>query len=454
MNSVQIIDGPNNWEVLQQKDGVASFEVSGFFDNIEDNTGMGYEILFDHVYVRVVNEETGAHITGLIPVTVKDNSFSVEIKNLPCGGPYMIDMLVFEADKRMEFPIRGEPRRHFYVGDVFLIAGQSNAAGMGKGFVREALEPGISMLRNLEYWDVASNPMNDFDYAKNSMFITFAKTLKKEISVPIGLIPAAIGGASLSRWLKNENGDLYRQTLDAINKTSGIKAVLWYQGCADAGECCSTENYIERFKIFINDLRSDVKKQDLAIFTFQLNRQKMFVQDAKHDLHYDLIREAQRQLAKGKDIFVLPAIDATNMTDFIHSSSASNSMLGQRLAMQVANKLYGKGNGANAPEISGAFISKDKKCITVEFDHVLGYLYDFNVNLEDFPIEVQDQNGGVALASYELKGNKIVLRYDKELLLPVSVSGQTGTNPKNIIIDFTTQIPILCFKNYSVTEET
>ena len=48
---------------------------------------------------------------------------------------------------------------------------------------------------------------------------------------PVGLIPTALGGSSLSRWNPDQDGDLYWNMISRIKDSGGIiKAVLWYQG--------------------------------------------------------------------------------------------------------------------------------------------------------------------------------------------------------------------------------
>lgn len=452
---IKVIKAPENWEVIRQEDGYASIDIEiEVSENINDDTDFEIEFSADNLYARLVNEENGEFITPLEKLEKNGDIYTCLINKIPCGGPYLLDFILFDRKKGIDCPTVGGKRRHLYVGDVYIIAGQSNAAGMGKGFVTEEPEMGIHILRNMEFWDIASHPFNDFDYSKQSMFLSFAKKIRKKTGNPVGLIPAAMGGSPLSRWLKDEDGDLYLKLLNCIKKRE-IKptAVLWYQGCADTGGSKDPEDYLKRFKKFTDFLRADLENEELPIFTFQLNRQKFKESDIESDFEYDCVREVQRRAAKEiKNVYVLPAIDALNMSDFIHGSKSSNIMLGERLALQVSDKLFGIGPGADAPEITKAYFTGDK-VIKLQFDNVSEFLYGFNSSVCDFPIKLEDDIGALEISNYELEGNTVTLFTDRNACGGVFASGQTGSDPKNIIIDYGTQIPMLCFSKIKVIRE-
>lgn len=79
-----------------------------------------------------------------------------------------------------------------------MIAGQSNAAGYGRGEITDGPELGVHILRNEEKWDIASHPLNDTrnnNYPNleggdpgHSPFLVFGKALKKTLNHPVGLI--------------------------------------------------------------------------------------------------------------------------------------------------------------------------------------------------------------------------------------------------------------------------
>lgn len=449
---IEFIEAPENFQVLQQENGFCDIDIKcKITEDANDDTEQDLPFAFNKVFARVINEENGAAVTEKFYFKGTEEKCSAHIKNVPIGGPYMLEVAYLDEADSVLFPIRGDKRRHFFVGDVYIIAGQSNAAGMGKGFQTEKTELGIQVLRNLEYWDIASSPFNDLDYAKQSMFMSFGKRIKTESGMPIGFIPAAIGGASVSRWISEENGDLYKKLMNTIIKHKiKARAVLWYQGCAEAGDAVKTEEYISRFERFVQNIRTDLDCPNMKIFTFQLNKMKSKNPNEELDNGYSYVREAQRMAAKRiSNVFVLPAIDAANMSDFIHGSKSSNIMLGERLALQVLEKEYKIGMGVDAPEISSASF-ENKTTVKLEFENVKSYLYSFNATKETLPLKIEDEAGTVKISDYSINGNKITISTNRECIGNAYVSGQWGANPKEYIIDFETQIPMLCFNHFYI----
>ncbi len=451
----EFTEGPQNFEIIQQENDMADIKIRGkFIDDPNDDTEQILPFSFDKVIVRIINEEDGSFVSEMTSFTGTEEDCSALIKGVRVGGPYAVEIVYYDPINGYDYPVRGDKRRHFFVGDVFIIAGQSNAAGMGKGYIFEKSELGIHILRNLDYWDIASSPFNDLDYAKQSMFLSFAKKVKSETGRPIGFIPSAIGGASISRWLEGENGDLYKKMIDVIKiKNINARAILWYQGCAEAGNNTDIDEYIEKFKKFVSQIRRDLNNKHIKVFTFQLNRMMSNQYDRDLFEGYSKVREAQRLIPKKvEDVYVLPTQDASIMADFIHGGKASNVMLGERLALQVLEKEYKIGFGADAPEISKAILTDDKT-VVLSFDNVYEFLYSYNAGNENLPITVDDKKGTVGICEYSVSKNEITVKTERKIELPAYVSGQCGNDTEKIIIDYATQIPILGFYKFEITKD-
>ena len=128
------------------------------------------------------------------------------------------------------------------VGDVFVIAGQSNAAGRAKNPVADDPELGVHVLRTSARWELATHPLGETTNALHvghyenhnpghSPWLHFAKRLKRELGYPIGLVPCAYGGAPLRWWNPEENGALFTNMLEMLaDYDIHPRAVLWYQG--------------------------------------------------------------------------------------------------------------------------------------------------------------------------------------------------------------------------------
>jgi hypothetical protein len=282
------------------------------------------------------------------------------------------------------------------------------------------------------------------------MFLHFAKIIKKETGRPVGLVPAAMGGAPLARFLEDERGDLYKKMMAALKKHKiAPKAVLWYQGCSDAGGGRETDEYLERFGKFVQNLRRDLQNEDLPFYTFQLNRQITLQENVSLGHRYDLIREAQRRAGEAlRGVTVFPTIDGLSMSDFIHASRISLVTYAERLAATVLKDIYGKGLGVSVPNIVSAKLVGEE--IELCFSGVSSYLYDFRCGTGKLPISLKDDVGELVISSHCIEKNKIHLSIARAPVGEVLVSGQTGTDPRYIIADYLTGIPMLCFSDYKV----
>ena len=442
---------PENNSVLSADGDFANVTVRGYLrEDTEDDTFLPIAFSAEHIYLRVTNEESGALACPPVRLSIENDAFACEL-SLPVGGPYLMSVCVYDAEKGYFEKLHGACRRHFYVGDVYLIAGQSNAAGKAGGVLHESLELGVMLLRDLKHWDIASAPFSDYDDSLHNMFLHFAKIIKKETGRPIGLVPAAMGGAPLSRFLSEERGDLYRKMLGALEKHSvHPKAVLWYQGCSDSG--CETERYLARFEKFVQNVRKDLQNDALNFYTFQLNRQIVTTESEDLDGRYETIREAQRLAAERiSGVFVLPTIDGLSMSDFIHASRLSYTAYAERLAAKVLFCEYNKGLGVSVPAVASAEVRDTSLVIT--FMGVDSYLYDFHCGTRRLAISVFDEVGEIALISHSVKKNEIRIELSRKPGKETFFNLQCGKDPRNYIADFLSGTPALCAYRYPITQK-
>ena len=114
-----------------------------------------------------------------------------------------------------------------------LLIGQSNMAG--RGFA-EDVEPisddRITMLNSSNEWIKMQEPIHyDKSAAGVGLAASFAKAFVETFDCELGLIPAAMGGTSISDW--KVGGTYYNDAIaraKEAQKTSEICAILWHQG--------------------------------------------------------------------------------------------------------------------------------------------------------------------------------------------------------------------------------
>jgi len=451
-----IENGPENWQIFQQVDGWARIELSGKYVEFND-TDKNL-----HVYVRVVNESSSDSVVPWMPARMLDGKKWFCEMNVPTGGPYRLESCLKPEDIRIEQAYRGDMIHHFGVGDLFVIAGQSNSAGYGKDSIYDPPELGIHVLKNNGHWDLASHPLNDTTDTVHpinmeginpghSPYLHFAKLLKRELGYPIGLLQASLGGSNLSQWNPEEDGSLYFNMLEIINAAGGkVKGILWYQGCSDVLlELCDT--YLDRFKAFVQHLRSDLNDSKLPVFTVQLNR---FVADpvpwANTDRGWATIRNAQRLATKEiAGVYVVPTLNIT-LSDNIHNNAAGNLVIGERLTKSVLSHLYGKNYHADAPDIVDARAYNETKLV-LTFSNVKGSLYAFDLPPEKLPITVEDSKGELDIEDYTIVGNKIIIELKRSLEKEAIVHGCHEINPTMTPpIDSEGHLPMLSFSNVRV----
>lgn len=447
--AVKIIEGAQNWQIYQQKNGFAHISLKGTIYGADKK-------MIPSVYVRIVLEDTGETVSHWQPAQLKsDGNWEICLSQIPMGGLYRIETCMKETPETpYEWAFRGDMRHHIGVGELFVIAGQSNASGYGKDTITDPPELGIHMLCNSDRWELATHPLNDSTdscrpaniedaNSGHSPYLSFARMVKKFRNCPIGLIPCALGGTYLSDWDPN-GGPLYANMVERVRLSGGnIRAVLWYQGCADARVELS-KTYAERFLKMVRNFRKTFGKE-IPFFTCQLNR---VVGEASYldDESWTEIREAQRKsAAEAPEIYLVPTLDGT-LSDSIHNSAAFNLVIGERLARQVLSAIWKYPIPSQAPDLIRATLNQNNQ-LELTFSPVYDYLYCYDIKPEDLPFSVKDQKGWIAISSYYQKApDTLILQLSRHPLSEYTLYHAWGKDPKRqMVIDFGTHYPILGF---------
>ena len=126
---VTFTNAPKNWEILQQRGGYADVTVTGTYDEGDAESAV--------ILVGALSEDDMAPVVGWQRATAADGAFSVTLR-LPVGGLYRIELRSSATEVTPPLSAKQwEARHHIGVGDNYLIAGQSNAAGVGRGYITE-----------------------------------------------------------------------------------------------------------------------------------------------------------------------------------------------------------------------------------------------------------------------------------------------------------------------------
>ncbi|MFC4599896.1 sialate O-acetylesterase [Cohnella hongkongensis] len=472
-NGAFLTEAPSSWTIVQQGiDGFAEWTLRGSWHAEGD-----YELERAQVYARIVREDDGRLVLAWTPAEMEEErSWTVRLR-VPAGGLYRVEtcLRVRKDDPAMEWPMRGDMIHHLGVGDLWIIAGQSNAAGYGRGPCEDGPEPGVHMLRLNGQWDMASHPLNDptaTRFAPNrewsnpghSPFLLFGKRLRAELGYPIGLLPTALGGSHLHSWNPEEQGELYRNMLDIAAAAGGrVKGVLWYQGCSDANmpETDESDTYLERFGAWVRCLRKDFGDSELPVLTVQLNRLIGWETGDELDRCWGRVREAQKEAAERlPNVYVVPSLDC-EVCDNIHNAPAGNRLIGERLAAAALGGVYGKRGFERhrAPRAKEAVIRRGISSheasgageIVLRFSDVCGRLL---AHTKEEVFRAEDEAGKLGVIEWRVTGEaEIVLSLSREPVGETFVHGAYETNPAYYVpFDDESRLPMLAFYRLQARE--
>jgi hypothetical protein len=202
-------------------------------------------------------------------VNPANGSFAGRLANLPAG------------QGTLEVRFRDNPaviwrQRYVGIGDVFLVAGQSNAEGRitsPQFYNHERLRAGV--FDQFNRWREAYDPTDSSFTNQYSVWPLLATRLMKASGVPVAFITTGEGATGLvamgAPW--SRPGASYNACLTSVrnSEAGGLKAVLWYQGETDANSPAMTAaQYREALKKLRRDLSEDLGFGQLTLVTAQL----------------------------------------------------------------------------------------------------------------------------------------------------------------------------------------
>jgi hypothetical protein len=152
----------------------------------------------------------------------------------------------------------------------------------------------------------------------------------------IGLVPCAVGGTPLRRWMKG--GDLYSNAVERAHlamKFGTLKGVLWHQGESDSGTRTNAESYGTRLAQMIKDLRADLGAPDLPVVVGQLGE---FLYDRGPDKspYARVVNDSLARLPEHvPHTACVMSKGLTHKGDVLHFNAASQREMGKRYAHEM-----------------------------------------------------------------------------------------------------------------------
>jgi hypothetical protein len=223
--------------------------------------------------------------------------------------------------------------------DLYLLIGQSNMAGRGIITPEYAQEgnANLLMLDKSGAWVQAKHPLH-FDkpaIAGVGPGLAFGlDMLSGTKSKKIGLVPCAVGGTSIDKWIPGAfdtatNTHPYDDMLVRLkeaSKSGVFKGILWLQGEADA-DTAKAAVYLKKLAALILDLREKTKNQRLPFVAGEIGQFR-----EKHRL----INEELKKLPAAVPFTAIASSDGLkDKGDNLHFDAPSAEIFGKRFAVEM-----------------------------------------------------------------------------------------------------------------------
>ena len=190
----------------------------------------------------------------LIPTGQETTKFRADI-TLPAGGWYRLQLRATLSNKTV-----GEVFvDHLGVGEIFVVAGQSNSANYGEE--KQNTKTKRVAAFDGTHWQLANDPQPGAGGRGGSFMPPFGDAIAERFKVPVGIIACGIGATSVREWLpkgtkfpnpptierrveqlsngewvsKGEAFKMFIGRMEPLGHT-GFRAVLWHQGESDANQ--------------------------------------------------------------------------------------------------------------------------------------------------------------------------------------------------------------------------
>jgi hypothetical protein len=432
---------PENFQLIpRDKNNTGTFNVSGKSSSTEF-----YRIR------STVTDDKGAVLEEKI-TTIDPSAGTFEVTHHLNAALTEYELKIFLGNSTEEFLYRKVT--NLVCGDVFLIAGQSNAVAhllpddggnahnianynpycRAMGFCMDfALQNSISM----EWEYIFSRPTCvglELGFA-GTWGIQLQNNISRITGVPVCIVNGARSGSSVAFNLPtlipsdpgtlNENipYDRIFKKLKKYGYDKSLKAIFWYQGETDAAYSHpEVLGYTERFKTLYKAWKTDYVSLE-KIFVMQINT-------GCGGEYNGLIAEEQRAIGTLKDVVLMSTVGSDTSErnkDGCHYTKKGYSKLGDKLLPVTLANIYGYNyyNDSILPPMVKYSYTSEHNQICIEFDK--------NITLQEYTCYGKDtaflkdhffgrDYSRLDIKSLSVKENKLYLNFKDNFSLPEVIS--------------------------------
>lgn len=203
---------------------------------------------------RLLRPEDQDSAWQALTATFTGNTFTASVP-APAGGWFRLEVRAREKERI----IAEADVAHVGIGEVFVVAGQSNSANHGEE--KQTPKSGRVVSFDGSKWQPANDPQPGASGGGGSFLPPLGDALVEKLGVPVGFIACGIGATSVREWLPEGTAlshpptlrQRVRQRADGTWESDGrafamlvarmksagpqgFRAVLWHQGESDANQ--------------------------------------------------------------------------------------------------------------------------------------------------------------------------------------------------------------------------
>ncbi|MBL4702675.1 MAG: hypothetical protein JKX85_15630 [Phycisphaeraceae bacterium] len=237
-----VFEKPQNYAVYQrQADNTALVPI--MISNVSKIKIFSWRLQSENVWQNLPFQRNGNRITASL--------------RLHAGGWYRLEFRFEKSNGEViETAID-----HVGIGEVFITAGQSNAANWGKP--KQRTRTGMVVVFDGKRWQAANDPLPLCDGKSGSIWSLVGDRLNKALNMPIGFMCLGVGGSGVRQWNpenyrnKVKNAQLYGRFKKYVPllRPYGFRAVLWHQGETD--RMSRKDVYVRNLKNVITGFKQD-----------------------------------------------------------------------------------------------------------------------------------------------------------------------------------------------------